>query len=329
MCPCLLLPSQRQGALSIANEAGAKPYLPFEAWRYSLQRYSQYLAEVAAVHTALEEALQLALLAAVTASTSSTHPQGVAEQPSSTSSNSSSSPELPSGREGHLLQAYSALESFGPSSGLWRAAAAQTDLQTVSRAAAAAAAGAGPSSRQQQQDDQQPHQQQLQQVKQKHKQSTGEPRASQNAVAYGRYLLQLGKAAATAATAATGATAAKAAAGPSGRASLMTAEAEDEAVAAVLKLLAHAYALQVQQQCLGTRIGAAATEKLQLLQAGAVALYVGYPEAVKGEPVQRLMQVTDAAGRWLGATGRQAVMEELPKALKKSALVLAPLATAE
>jgi len=214
-----------------------------------------------------------------------------------------------------VLQAFSALESFGSSSGLWRAAAAQADLQRVSRAAAAA--GAGPSGRQQQQDAQQRDQPQLQQVKQKHKQSTGEPRASQNAVAYGRYLIQLGKAAATAAP------------GPPGRASLMAAEAEAEAVAAALKLLAHAYALQVQQQCLGTRIGAAATEKLQLLQAGAVSLYVGYPEAVKGEPVQRLMQVTDAAGWCLDAPGRQAVMEELPKALKKSALVLAPLATAE
>jgi hypothetical protein len=104
---------------------------------------------------------------------------------------------------------------------------------------------------------------------------------------------------------------------------------EADGAAAALKLLAHAYALQVQQQCLGTRIGAAATDKLQLLPVRAVALYMDYPRDMEGEPVQQLVKITDAAGQKLDAAGRQAVMQELPKALKKSALMLAPLATAE
>jgi hypothetical protein len=142
---------------------------------------------------------------------------------------------------------------------------------------------------------------------------------SQNAVAYGKYLLQLGKAAAAATEAA--------AAAATASADALVAE-ESEGAEAAMKLLAHAYALQVQQQCLGTRIGAAAADKLQLLSARAFAMYMDYPSSIQGEPVQHLMRVTDAAGQRLDAAGRQAVLDELPKALKKSALMLAPLATA-
>jgi hypothetical protein len=154
-----------------------------------------------------------------------------------------------------------------------------------------------------------------------------EVQASQNAVAYGRYILQLGKDAAAATAEAAAVAAAGAAAGSKTTVSISAGEAEGRAAA--LKLLAHAYALQVQQQCLGARIGAAATEKLQLLPARALALYMDYPNSIKGEPVEHLMEITDAAGQILDAAGRQAVFEELPKALKKSALMLAPLASAE
>ena len=50
------------------------------------------------------------------------------------------------GREGQVLQAYSALERFGRSSGLWRAAAAQADLQALSAASAAASTSAAAAS---------------------------------------------------------------------------------------------------------------------------------------------------------------------------------------
>lgn len=290
---------QRQGALSIANERSAKPYLPFEAWQYSLQRYMQYLAELAAVHSALESALQLALSGPTVPAAAET----VASQEDIVllpSSSSSSGPGWATqGREPQVVQAYSALACFGPSSGLWRAAAAQADLQAL---VAATAAAEQPSDR--------------------HKHSSGpavDIRASQNAVAYGKYLLQLGNAAAAA-------TEAAATAATPGSDGLVAEDAEG--AAAALKLLAHAYALQVQQQCLGTRIGAAATDKLQLLPARAVVLYMDYPSSIQGEPVQQLMKVTDAAGQLLDVSGRQAVMDELPKALKKSALMLAPLATA-
>lgn len=298
-----LRPTQRQGVLSIANKPGAKPYLPFEAWQYSLRRYSQYVAELAAVHVALEGALQLALAPPTVPGAAQTvsSQEDIALPPSGSSTNEPGW-AVP-GREHGVLQAYTALQCFGPDSGLWRAAAAQADLQALAVAAA-------------QQDGSS-----MQAAQQQHGSSSAlELQASQNAVAYGRYLLQLGRAAAAA-------TEAAAAAADPGSDGLVAEEAEG-AVAA-LKLLAHAYGLQVQQQCLGTRIGAAATDKLQLLPARAVALYMDYPRTIVGEPVQQLMQVTDAAGRVLDAAGRQAVLDELPKALKKSALMLAPLATAE
>jgi hypothetical protein len=287
---------------------GAKPYMPFEAWQYNLQRYKQYLAEIVAVHQAIEAALQLALSA---------------QNPSSSSSSSSSGQAawaVP-GRNEQVLQAYSALQCFGLESGLWRAAAAAADLHTLSAAAHGAKGDSSSTA-----GSQQPNSQGA-----AHKQkssSQAEVQASQNAVAYGRYILQLGQAAAAApAEAAAAAGAATAAAAGSSSTGLSAGEAEGRAAA--LKLLAHAYALQVQQQCLGARIGAAATEKLQLLPARALAVYMDYPDNIKGEPVEHLMELTDAAGQMLDAAGRQAVFEELPKALKKSALMLAPLATAE
>lgn len=293
--------------LSIANKPGAKPYLPFEAWQYSLRCYSQYVAELAAVYVALEGALQLALAPPTVPGAAQT----VSSQEDITLPPSSSSSEpgwaVP-GREQGVLQAYTALQCFGPDSGLWRAAAAQADLQALAVAAAQQQDGSSVQAAQQQ--------------PQRHGSSSAlELQASQNAVAYGRYLMQLGRAAAAATEAA-----AAAAADP-GSDGLVAEEAEG--AAAALKLLAHAYGLQVQQQCLGTRIGAAATDKLQLLPARAVALYMDYPRTIVGEPVQQLMRVTDAAGRVLDAAGRQAVLDELPKALKKSALMLAPLATAQ
>jgi hypothetical protein len=296
--------------LSIANERGAKPYLPFEAWQYSLRRYSQYVAELAAVHAALEGALQLALSPAAPAEAAAqtlSSDDDITLPPSSSSSSAEPGWAVP-GREQEVLQAYTALQCFGPGSGLWRAAAAQADLQALAVAAA--------------QHDSSSTQAAQQQHTQQHAGSSAalQLQASQNAVAYGRYLLQLGRAAAAA-------TQAAAAAADPGSDGLVAEEAEG--AAAALKLLAHAYALQVQQQCLGTRIGAAATDKLQLLPARAVALYMDYPRTIVGEPVQQLMRVTDAAGQVLGAAGRQVVLDELPKALKKSALMLAPLATAE
>ena len=302
--------AQRQGALAIAEERNAKPYLPFEAWQYSMQRYRQYIAEVAAVHLALEAALQLALSAPAIPFATVQHEDAPKASSNSSSSGSSGTSKEPGwavpGREGPVLQAYAALESFGRSSGLWRAAAAQADLQALSVASGATSAA--------------PLQQE------QHRASTAqEVHPSQNAVAYGKYLLQLGKAAAAATEAVA---VAAAAAGGASRYDAVVAE-EAEGAAATLQLLAHAYALQVQQQCLGTRIGAAATDKLQLLPARAVALYMDYPRDMEGEPVQQLVKITDAAGQQLDAAARQAVMQELPKALKKSALMLAPLATAE
>lgn len=317
----LLCALQSQGALSLAVEPGAKPFLPFESWQYSLPRYRQYLAELAAVHEALEEALQLALSSSPavqeagqqtpqlsrSASSSIEEPDCVS---STSSGGSQPAPWKVPGRSAAALSAYDALGCFGPESGLWRAAAAAADLTGLLKLAAL-----------QLRDHDQHRQQQEQHVIQ-HKEHV-KLHASQNAVAYGRYLLQLGRSAAAATTAAASATKS---CSTHSRSAVLLAE-EDEGYRAVLKLIAHAYAVHVQQQCLGTRIGAVATDHLGLLSAGVSALYLDYPDHVK-EPVQQLAAVTDAAGRQLDAASKQVVFEELPKALQKATLLLAPLATA-
>jgi hypothetical protein len=346
-CLCLfVLAVQSQGALSIALQPGAKPFLPFESWQYSLPRYRQYMAELAAVHMALEQALTLALAAppAAAASDSSgslssisideTSLQGAAAAAAASSSSAEAAANRQQqqqgwavvGRSAAAMAAYTALSCFSAESGLWRAHAAQADLAALAELAAA------------RHSDKQQQQQQQQQGKRK----SDELHASQNAVAYGKYLLQLGRAAAagTAAAAAAAAIDTHAAhtagskttnsSSSSSSSSSLLLE-EDEGTAAALKLLAHAYALHVQQQCLGTRIGAAATDHLELMTTGlpttATATYMQYPQHVE-EPLQQLVAVTDAAGRLLDVAGRQAVLDELPKALKKATLMLAPLATA-
>jgi hypothetical protein len=55
--PCTFL-SQAQGALRLAD--GGRPLPPFKRWSFTAARYLQYLADMAAVHTALEDALAAA-----------------------------------------------------------------------------------------------------------------------------------------------------------------------------------------------------------------------------------------------------------------------------
>jgi hypothetical protein len=279
---------QRQGALAIAGGPSKQPYRPFGAWQYTPASYSQYLAEVAAVHAAMEAALTLALGGGSAAAQQEQEQQ----QQHAGDSSSSRAWALP-GRHDQVVAAYDALALLGRSSGLWRAAAAAADLQALG-------------------------QQQEQAQTQQHK----GVKPSQNAVAYGRYLLQL----ANAASAFTATAAASSSSSTSQQPELPADEADG--AAAALKLVAHAYALLAQQCLLGARIGAAATEQLQLLPLRAASLYLDYPATVR-EPGQQLARLTDAAGQAAGATGRAVVMEELPKALQKSALMLAPLASQE
>jgi hypothetical protein len=328
----LLCYTQSQGALSIALEPGAKPFLPFESWQYSLPRYRQYMSELAAVHLALEQALTLALAAppAVAssdgASSSSSLDEAVADVAGAGGVGTNGSVRVPEqdqqekqqqhwavvGRSDAALSAYGALSCFSADSGLWRGHAAQADLAALAELAAARRSA------------------QQQQQQQGRKKAGVEVHASQNAIAYGRYLLQLGRAAAAGTAAAAAAAAVNARAAGSSSSSTLLLE-EDEGTAAALKLLAHAYALHIQQQCLGTRIGAAATDHLELMATGlppaATATYMEYLQHVQ-EPLQQLVAATDAAGCQLDAAGRQAVLDELPRALKKATLMLAPLATA-
>jgi hypothetical protein len=176
---------------------------------------------------------------------------------------------------------------------------------------------------------------------------TEDVQPSQTAIAYAKYIMQLARPASLAAAAAQEQSAlCKATAtittttsnsNSSGKrsqsSSAAQSEAVEEATQSILRLLAHAYALHTQQQCLGTRIGTAATDALGLMGAAAswgikaTAVFMDYPDHVT-EPMQQLIIATDTAGRLLGPAGRQAMMDELPKALVKATMVLGPLATA-
>eukprot|EP00879_Flechtneria_rotunda_P016199 GHRR01016944.1.p1 GENE.GHRR01016944.1~~GHRR01016944.1.p1 ORF type:complete len:316 (+),score=160.08 GHRR01016944.1:641-1588(+) len=315
-----------------------------------MPRYRQYMADLASVHQALEQALQLALPSMATATTAAAGTvatSGAGSLSTGTSgpksSGSSNSSDGTSRSNSSLHPAYDAIACYSVSCGLWRAAAAEADLAALERAAAAPSAQ--PDSEQQQHGRATTVQQRLKQV------ASSNVSATQTAVAYGKYLLQLGRAAAApwdaASSTAHGSNAgaqpqhkhssmqscSSSGASSSSRYELRSSGLlqveQQEGLTAALKLLAHAYALHVQQQCLGARIGAAATDALGLMSPNiaAAAVYTQYPSHV-GEPVQQLICVTDAAGALLDATGRQVVLNELPRALRKATLILAPLATA-
>ncbi len=129
------------------------------------------------------------------------------------------------------------------------------------------------------------------------------PAPSGNCTAFAQYLHKLGAAAAAAAS------------------------TPAERDAATLKLLACAYSVHVSHLTGGVRIGAAASERLQLLERGAVATYTDYPGlSAQDEPVGVFSSCVDAAGDCLNAAQREAVCEELPGAFVKAGLVLSALA---
>lgn len=129
----------------------------------------------------------------------------------------------------------------------------------------------------------------------------GEPLAPlPNAAAYGRYIDELA-------------------------ARVARAEGAGEAGPAAAGLLAHAYVVLLTLLTSGARIGAAATERLDLFARGAVATFSSYPPQVAA-PLEEFVAAVNAAGAALAPAEREALMGELPPAMQKASLLLDALA---
>lgn len=102
-------------------------------------------------------------------------------------------------------------------------------------------------------------------------------------------------------------------------------DTQQQREAAACQLLAHAYALHVAHLTSGTRVGAAATEKLNLFACRAVASYHSYPEGIT-DPMAKFQGWLNAAGAAMSGDQREALFGELPKAISKTGLLLMPLA---
>ncbi|KAK9906600.1 hypothetical protein WJX75_004761 [Coccomyxa subellipsoidea] len=104
---------------------------------------------------------------------------------------------------------------------------------------------------------------------------------------------------------------------------------EDEATEieeAALRLVANAYLVHVTHLTTGMRIGAAAAEKLDLFPAQALNYFQTWPDGVLPDPLALCVANVNAAGDALSPEQREAVMQELPKAMPKISLLLTPLA---
>ena len=103
------------------------------------------------------------------------------------------------------------------------------------------------------------------------------------------------------------------------------AESTSELGAAVARLLANAYVVQLTMLTSGTRVGAAATEKLGLFDRDAVRTYASYP-GLASRPLAAFVAAVNGAGEALAEAEREAWMAELPWAMQKASLLLEALA---
>ncbi|XP_024375504.1 uncharacterized protein [Physcomitrium patens] len=97
-----------------------------------------------------------------------------------------------------------------------------------------------------------------------------------------------------------------------------------------LRLLAHIFAIHVAHLTTGMRVGAKAVECLSLLkEARAVRFYRDYPKQAQ-DPLRVLIGALNTAGSYLVLPEeREQVMQELPKAIQRTSLLLSVLAVEE
>ncbi|RMZ54097.1 hypothetical protein APUTEX25_002674, partial [Auxenochlorella protothecoides] len=93
------------------------------------------------------------------------------------------------------------------------------------------------------------------------------------------------------------------------------------------RLFCCAYLLHLTGLTSHVRIGAAAMEKLDLVQRGAMATFTEFPPEAKN-PLGVFVDATNEAGRSLGPEEADAVASELARTMPKTSLLLQPLARA-
>lgn len=103
------------------------------------------------------------------------------------------------------------------------------------------------------------------------------------------------------------------------------AESDEEAKKLCLRIVSHAYIIYLSLLSSGTRIGAAAAERLNLFPINALQTYRSYPEQVN-QPLETLISLVNRLGRSLKDAEKEIVMEEVATAMQRSALLLEALA---
>ena len=245
--------TKRLNLLETNNELGVATLgklPPFERWSFAEGHYAQYLADLGAVHAALEGALDAAASAAAAAAVA----KGAGEA-------AARADALLSALDGDAVR------------GLRRSAAIEADLKAIVGAADMPAVAEAPA-------------------------------PSTNAAAYASVLTRLGR-----------------------RVAADDADADpDKRLTAARQLFTHAFCLYLALLGTGQRMGARAVEALPVRQNGALALYTAYPERV-GNPLVTLKAAVDGAdGGAPDEAAREALMQELPAAIQRASLMLAPLA---
>ncbi|GLC42692.1 hypothetical protein PLESTB_001127900 [Pleodorina starrii] len=329
--------AEARGALAVAGP----PPPSVSEWSFREERYEQYLEDVLEVHTALEAALLEATAAAAAATPSATPSAasgsaGPASTSTATGGRSDAAETSPlssaAAAAAPAQGAVHALRHLAPGVlGLERSAAIRRDL-----AALRATAG----------HHHQEHDHDHQPVLEARRAATV---ATEGAEAGGSSSGGGGAAAAVnvaesssglgLGTAAAVSSSSSSAAGPMARSyaqvlrrlgrTATSGEGEQERSGAALRLLAHAAVLHLVAQAVWARVGAAAAERLALLQRRAAATYHEYPQQVT-DPRVRLSRALDGAGEHLHSpAARQVVYDEVAGAMQKTGLLLSALAHRE
>lgn len=100
-------------------------------------------------------------------------------------------------------------------------------------------------------------------------------------------------------------------------------EAADSGMAC--RLMANAYCIYVTNLSMGTRIGSAAAEKLNLFKAQAVQTWRGFPAAAGRNPVVTFAEHVNTAGTYLTQQQRQSIIDELAAAMIRTSMLLSTL----
>eukprot|EP00798_Chlamydomonas_sp_ICE-L_P003136 gene3136-13149_t len=289
--------AEMRGELKIAGTV-----LPIDKWSFAQVRYLQYLADCLAVHTTLETTMAKATRGVT----------GVAAEGLSTGSIASAMFTMASSlgldRSASISSDLDAILSTSSTTSTSTIGAATLDAilstssgTTGSDGTGATEAAAASTSEATGYENQAASGKALAPVP--------APAPSQTSAAYAKYIRQLGDAYEKA---------------KQGGGAVKSSQAGG-------RLLAHVYCMHMVHLAGGMRFGAAATERLNLFKRGATKFYRVYPEHVE-DPLKTFKQGVDTAGQYLegnAAEAKEAMYQELPRAMQKVSLLMAALAYAD